>query len=407
MEKLALYGGEALKQNPFPKWPMYSEREIELLTEVVESQAWWRMTGSKVREFEEKFARLHNAQWAIAVTNGTHAIELAMAALEIGEGDEVIVPAFTFIATATAPLYANAVPVPVDVDPVTFCLDPEAFKAAITPKTKVVIPVHMAGHACDMERICQIAREHGIKIIEDASHAQGAEWDGKKIGTFGDLATFSFQNGKLMTSGEGGLLMGNDPKLREKAYLIHNVGRPDRDRVYAHLYLGTNYRMTEFQGAVLLAQLERLEKHNQVREENATRLNELLKEVPGIEPQGRNPKVSLNTHYMYMFYYDAKEFGGMDRRTFVDALIAEGVPAFVAYPPVHHTEFFTKHLFRSHLKEDYDWNHYQTPHAKRIGDTVVWLPHQTMIGSAEDIEDIYRAIVKIQKYAVQAMDNAR
>lgn len=396
MKTLAINGGSPTKTKHFPCWPMHTEREMENLKEVLESNNWWRMTGTKVEKFEKDFAKYHNAKHCICVTNGTHAIELALAALEIGAGDEVIIPAFTFISTATAPIYSDVVPVPVDVDPDTFCMAPEAFEKAITPRTKAVIPVHMAGHACDMDKICEIARKHGLKIIEDAAHAHGAEWEKRKIGTFGDVATFSFQNGKIVTCGEGGAVITNNDELYKKAYLMHGVGRPKNDRVYEHLVLGNNYRMNEFQAAILIAQLERLEELSIRRQKNAVLLNNLIKNIKGIVPQAENEKVTFNTHYMYMFYFDKNQFGGISRQQFVDALIGEGIPAFIAYPVVSKTTFFAECNFRGHIQNLIDYKSLKLPNAEKIADEVVWLPHFTLLGDEQDVAEIVQAITKIQ-----------
>lgn len=393
MSRLVKDGGKPYKTKPFPVWPYSDERELELVEEVVKSGKWWRMSGSKVDEFERKFADLHNAEYCLGVTNGTHAIELALYTLGIGSGDEVIVPAFTFISTATAVVYCNAIPVLVDVDPETFCMVPEAFERAITPRTRAVIPVHMAGHTCDMDAICKIARRHGIKVIEDAAHAHGAEYKGKRAGTFGDMSAFSFQNGKLMTCGEGGAIITNNRELYEKAYLAHGVGRPKGDRVYEHLVLGSNYRMNEFQAAVLIAQLERLEQMNKKREANADMLDKLLSEIKGITPQGRSSYSTLNPHYMYMFYYNPDFFGGLPRLEFVDCLIQEGVPAFIAYPVISETAFFKEKNFAGRI---YEYTESDLSAAKRIADNVVWLPHFTLLGDEEDIQEIAGTIKKIQ-----------
>lgn len=399
MKELAVNGGALSKTKPFPQWPFADDRELELVTEVVKSKKWWRMNGSMVEEFESKFAQMQNAKYCLGVTNGTHAIELTLAALDIGAGDEIIIPAFTFISTGTAPIYCNATPVVVDVDPGTFCMDPSAFEKAITPKTKAVIPVHMAGHACDMDAICSIAKKHNIKVIEDASHAHGAEWKGQRIGTFGDAATFSFQNGKLVTCGEGGAIITNSKELYDKVYLIHGVGRPKGDRVYAHVVLGSNYRMNEFQAAILIAQLERLEEFNKRRGDNAAVLDSLLSEIPGITPQTLDERANLNPHYMYMFYYNANEFHGLTRQDFVDLLIAEGIPAFIAYPVISDTIFFKENNFRKHI-DPISPNANKLDNAKKIADEVVWLPHQTLLGDQQDQKEIANAILKIKENAV-------
>src|SRR5438445_5818313 len=210
MSALALVGGNKAKNKAFPVWPYYDEKEERALREVLESRVWWRTPGTKTLEFEQAFAQFHGARHGIAVTNGTAALEVTMAALGIGAGDEVIVPDFTFVATASAVLFANALPVLVDVVPDSYCIDPELTEAAITPRTKAIIAVHMGGHPADLDRLGQLAQKHGLHLIEDSAHAHGSEWRGKKIGTFGKAGTFSCQSSKLMTAGEGGIIISND-----------------------------------------------------------------------------------------------------------------------------------------------------------------------------------------------------
>lgn len=397
MSKLAKDGGTPYKTKPFHKWPFSTERELELVSEVVTSGKWWRMTGSKVDEFEAGFAKLQNVKHCLGVTNGTHAIELALTTLGIGSGDEVIVPAITFISTATAVIYCNATPILVDVDPETFCMIPDAFEKAITPKTKAVIPVHMAGHSCEMDVICKIAKKHGIKVIEDAAHGHGAEWQNQRLGSFGDMSIFSFQNGKLMTCGEGGAIVTNDTELFEKAYLIHGVGRPKGDTKYAHLLLGSNYRMNEFQAAILLGQLERIEDMNRRRDKNALILDKLFADVKGITPQGRNPKATIISHYMYMFYYDKEAFGGLSRNDFIDCLIAEGIPSFVSFPVISDVEFFKNNDFYARISEYPSKTEADLSNARNIAENVVWLPHYTMLGDEQDMNEIVGAVKKIQE----------
>ena len=384
------------KTKEFPKWPISGDREIELVTKVARSGNWWRMNGTMVTEFEQKFADYHDTKFCLGVTNGTQAIELVLAALDIQTGDEVIVPAFTFISTFTAPMYGNATPVPVDVDEDTFCMLPEAFEKAITPKTKAVIPVHMAGHMCDMEKISSIAKKHNIYVIEDAAHAHGASINGKKPGLYSDAATFSFQNGKIMTCGEGGAILTNTEELYQKIYLLHGVGRPINDKIYRHVVLGTNARMNEFQAAILLAQLERLEELNKKRQDNFNYLNMLLEQIEGIIPQKMSPSITVNTHYMYMFYYDSSQFGNLSRNEFVEYLCEEGIPAFIAYPVVSDTEFYRNKAFRGHITISQNQEKYNLPNAEKIAAEVVWLPHYTLLGDHKDIEEIYSAIKKVK-----------
>lgn len=397
MAKLAINGGEQAKTKAFPKWPYSNEREIELVGEVFSSGNWWRMTGDKVKTFEHNFAALHNVKYCLGVTNGTHAIEIALTALGIKHGDEVIVPAVTFISTGSAVIYVNATPVLVDIDPETFCMIPEAFEKAITPKTKAVIPVHMAGHACDMEKICAIAKKHNIKVIEDAAHAHGGQCNGKMIGSYGDISIFSFQNGKIMTCGEGGALITNNEELYKKAYLIHGVGRPENDRVYEHSVLGSNDRMNEFSAAILIAQQERLSEMNKKRDKNALLLDSLLVNMEGIRPQGRKEYATLITHYMYMFYYDPDYFNGLSRKDFVNYLNIEGVPAFICFPVLSDTTFFKNNDFYGRIDDYKQSSTNDISNAKNVASNVVWLPHFALLGDEQDINEIAQAIKKIQE----------
>lgn len=397
MKKLAINGGNLSKTKPFPDWPRYDEREIENVLEVFQSHAWWRVTGTKVIEFEKKFAEFQGVDYCLGVTNGTHALELCLMALEIGKGDEVIVPAMTFISTGLSILECNATPVLVDVDADTYCMTPESFEAAITNKTKAVIPVHMAGHACDMAKICEIAKKHDIYVIEDAAHGHGGECDGKRIGSFGDAAIFSFQNGKLMTSGEGGALVTRHKKVYEKSYLIQDVGRPRNDKIYQHVVMGQNFRMSEFQAAILLAQIQRVDEMNILREKNAKILDGLFECVKGITPQKRNLHATLQTHYMYMFAYDSDEFGGLDRLSFTEFLESEGIPSSVCFPVLSDTEFFIENNFRGNIPFYDRSKEGDLTNARKVASSVIWLHHRTLEGDEVDLQEIVYAVLKIQK----------
>lgn len=379
----------------FPRWPILDEEERREILEVVNSGKWWRMFGSKVKQFERLFSKLHQTSHALAVTNGTHAIELALLALGVREGDEVIVPAFTFISTAQPVMRLGAVPVPVDVDAKTFCIDPSKIREAVTDRTVGIIPVHMGGHMCDMDRLTEIAEEFGLFIIEDACHAHGAEWKGKRAGSFGDASVFSFQQLKLMTAGEGGALLTNSKELYEKAFLYHNVGRPIGDKTYQHLVEGSNYRISEFQAAILIPQAKRLEAQNQLRERNARRLDEALTAIEGIVPQGRREECTIHSHYMYMFYYDAAKFGGISREKFVELLNKEGIPAYVAYTQIHETQMFKK--FLKGLGGYQFPNQLHCPVSKKISQEVVWIHHRVLLGDEDTALIIADAIRRIQQ----------
>lgn len=384
------------KTKAISSWPFSNHREKELINEVLDSGKWWRMNGNKVETFEENFAKLHQVKYCLGVTNGTHAIELALTALGIGKGDEVIVPAVTFISTGSAVICCNATPVLVDIDPDTFCMSPEAFEDAITSKTKAVIPVHMAGHSCDMVKICEIAKKYNIKIIEDVAHGHGGMCNDKMLGSYGDAAIFSFQNGKIMTCGEGGALVTNNDELYKRAFLLHGVGRPYGDKVYEHTLLGSNYRMNEFQAAILIAQMERLKEHNQIRETNARKLDSLLYSMDGIKPQGRKRYATIMTHYMYMFYYDSQFFKGLSRRDFVELLNRKGIPSFICFPVLSNTTFFKNNDFNKRIEKYSKATEKDLSVANEVAENVVWLPHFTLLGDEQNLYDIVSAIKEIQ-----------
>lgn len=404
MSELALLGGAKTKRKPFPVWPQYDDRERRALQEVLESRVWWRTPGTQTLEFEQAFARYHGARHGIAVTNGTAALEVTIAALGIGHGDEVIVPNFTFVATASAVLFANALPVLVDVDPQTHCIDPALAEAAITPRTKAIIAVHMGGHPADLDRLQELARRHKIHLVEDSSHAHGSEWKGQKIGTFGTAATFSFQSSKLMTAGEGGIIISNDDAFERQARSIHDCGRMPGEWFYSHFIYGSNYRLSEWQGAVLKVQLSRLEEQTKHRHRNGRLLDEQLGKIPGITPQKCDPRCTRNGQYAYIFEVDRKQFAGISTENFIAAMNAEGIPNQASYPPLHEMDCFTNGEYRKRLSgtqatESHAFLQQSFPYTQRAAWEAVWIPQFALLGDEEDMHDIVAAIAKIQRNA--------
>ena len=411
MSELALLGGSKAKRKPFPLWPQYDDNERRALQEVLESRVWWRTPGTKTLEFEQAFAAYHGARHGIAVTNGTAALEVTMAALGVGQGDEVILPDFTFIATASAVLFANALPVLVDVDPQSHCLDPALTEAAITRKTKAIIAVHMGGHPADLDRLQEIAKRHGIALVEDSAHAHGSEWRGRKIGTFGAAATFSFQASKLMTAGEGGMIISNDDNLERLARSVHDCGRMPGEWFYSHFIYGSNYRLSEWQGAVLNVQLGRLEEQTLHRHRSGRLLDELLGEIPGITPQICDPRCTRNGHYAYIFHVDAKQFAGISTENFIAALNAEGIPTQASYPPLHELDCFRNGEYRKRLSgsqatEPHAFLKQPFPHTQRAAWETVWIPQFALLGDEDDMNEIAEAIRKIQSNAVDIARSA-
>lgn len=411
MSELAIFGGSKAKSKPFPVWPQYDDNERRALQEVLESRVWWRTPGTKTLEFEQAFAAYHGAQHGIAVTNGTAALEVTIEALGIGPGDEVIVPNFTFIATATAVLFANALPVLVDVDPETYCLDPALTEAAITPRTKAIVAVHMGGHPSDLDRLQEIASRHGIALVEDSAHAHGSEWRGRKIGTFGAAGTFSFQASKLMTAGEGGIIISNEGAFERQARSVHDCGRMPGKWFYSHFIYGSNYRLSEWQGAILNVQLGRLEEQTLHRHHNGRLLDKLLGDIPGITPQKCDPRCTRNGQYAYIFHVDAKQFAGITTENFIAALNAEGIPTQASYPPLHELDCFRNGEYRKCLSgaqatEKHAFLQQPFPHTQRAAWETVWIPQFALLGDEEDMNEIAAAIRKIQRNGASITTNA-
>lgn len=398
---LAIAGGSPLRSAPYPEWPTADDRERELLLEVLDSRRWWATQGTKVREFEAAWGRFHGSESSVAVTNGSHTLEIALLALGVGEGDEVIVPNWTFVATVTAVLMVNAIPVVVDVDPLTGCIDPQAVLDAVGPRTRAIIPVHIAGSVADMEAIGEIARRHDLVVVEDCAHAHGSSWKGVPVGMLGDAGSYSFQSSKLMTGGEGGAIVSRRPEVLAAARSFSDCGRRPGEWFYSHYLLGGNYRMTEWQGAVLLAQLERFPEQQRTRARNADLLNRELVSIPGLEPQGRHPSCTSQGNYCYVVRVDEDRFG-LGRDALRDALIAEGIPLTMAYPPLHRLDLFADPLgLAPRIRSDRgleDLASSRFPVSERLADTTLWFTTSVLMGSEEDARDVVRAIEKVRTH---------
>ena len=401
MTNLAINGGTPAKTKPFPLWPQYDDREQKALTDVLESRNWWRTEGTRVTQFEQDYAAFHDAKHGIAITNGTHALEVAIAALGVTPGDEVIVPDSTFVATASAILFAGAMPVMVDICRDTECIDPDLVEAAITPRTKGIVPVHLGGHPADLDRLNEIANKHGLFLLEDCAHAHGSEWNGKKVGTHGIAGTFSFQSSKNMTAGEGGMIITNDDKLERDLRSVHDCGRLPGEWFYSHFAYGSNYRLSEWQGAILQVQLERLDEQSRRRDANGAILDRLLADIPGITPQARDPRCTLNGHYAYIFHFDNREFAGISTERFTAAMNAEGIRYQAPYPAVHRLDMFHNGAYKTRLTaeqagEKHAFLNADFPNSQRAATEDYWVPQYCLLGDEQDMEEIATAIKKIQ-----------
>lgn len=352
--KSALQGGKPIREKPFPAYPVIGEEEKRAVLEVLDSGQLSTFSasrqgflgGRKIRAFEGAFADYHGMAAAIAVNSATSGLHAAVAACEIGPGDEVIVPPYTFTATATAVLHHNAIPVFVDVDPVTFCLDPDRVEAAVTPRTKAIIPVHLLGHPADMDPILAVARRHGLKVIEDCAQAPGARYKGRLVGTMGDCGVFSFQETKNMAMGEGGMVITDDPGLAERVRMVRNHGEAviaGEPRKYLTSTIGWNYRMTEIEAAIGNVQLTKLNSLNQARRDLARYLLDHLPRHPGLTYPVEPAHVE-HVYHVFGMTYDESQVG-LPRARFIEALVAEGIPVGPGYPrPLYHNPLFQERL---------------------------------------------------------------
>ncbi len=399
-EKLAVDGGNPVRTSPWPSWPVFGREEEEIILDVLRSGQWWAVGGRRVPEFESAFAAMQDAKHAVAVTNGTAAIEIALRALGIGCGDEVIVPPYTFIATASSVLAVGATPVFADIEPTNLNLDPAAAEAAITERTKAIIPVHIAGCPADMDGILALAAKHHLIVIEDAAQAHAAEWRGRKVGALGDCGTFSFQASKNLNAGEGGCIVTNKEDVADKCWSVHNVGRTRSGKWYEHHVLGGNFRMTEWQAGILLAQLSRLPEQTERRTSNALRLTALLDQIPGIRTLPPDERVTRHAYHLYVFRYDSSEFGGRSRGDFLKAMGAEGVPVSAGYVPLYKEIVFQRKTagVGSWCKagRHVDYSRVACPVCEQVCDDAVWLFQTMLLGDAADMDDIASAIEKIR-----------
>jgi dTDP-4-amino-4,6-dideoxygalactose transaminase len=403
--KLAITGGKPLRKKPFTQWPFGTKAESAALEDVLAGPNWGGQPfpGKYAVAFAKKFAKAHTAKYAQCVNTGTVAIQAALKAIGIQPGDEVIAPAYTWEGTVGPVLLLNAVPVFVDVDPDTYCLDARLIEKAITPKTKAILPVHLGMRFADMDEILRIAAQHKLKVIEDCAHAHGGMWKRKGAGSMGDLGAFSFQSSKLITSGEGGAVITNNLEYMEKVQSYINAGRASVTDQFHHRIIGFNYRLGEFQAAVLCAQIDRLPKQAAVREANMKYLESRLKNTPGIGLLKPDPRITRLAPYGYVMKYFEKQVKDIPRAAFVAALQLEGVPCDgLFYEPVYKSSLFP---VDSADFPALSWGRekpldlrsmYSCPEAERAAyHEAVWFMHQLFLGTQKDVDAIADAIHKV------------
>ena len=408
MPRLAIRGGTPVRDMPFHPWPVADRSDVEAVGAAILSGDWSHVDAPNILAFEREFAELQDAAFGVACNGGTTALEIALRSAGIGPGDEVIVPTYTFAATAVAVLQVGAVPVFCDVEEDTFNIDVASAAACVTEHTAAVMPVHYGGRAADMDAVGALAKRSGLKIIEDACHGWGASWRDRGLGSLGDAAGFSFQASKNLTCGDGGFMTTNDPEIADLAGRIRRGG--DGEAPGQAVVLPNNYRMSEVQAALLRSQLRRLEEQNRVRMENADHLTQALAEIPGIAVLKRDPDVTKSSVHVYLARFLSEDFEGITRETFIEAMQAEGIPIRAGYKaPLQEYELFAKapeslpggHPFTSSAYAgSADYAAMSTPVAARLcSREVLNLFQSVFLGPRSDMDSIIEAVGKIRENA--------
>ena len=408
MKQLALHGAPATRTAPLPEWPIFDQREEDALIAAVRSGQWGRLGGTATEAAEAAFAAFNGSRHVVAVNSGQTALRLALLALDLEPGDEVILPCYTFIASAAAVVEANLVPVFADIEPGSLCLDPDAIERVATKRTRAVMPVHLGGQPAAMDPILEIAGKRGWAVVEDASHAHGSQYNGLCAGAIGTLGCFSLQASKNLNCGEGGLLATDDTALAETVAALMNNGRIPGASKYEHATLGGNYRMTEFQAAVLGVQIQRLEEQTARRDANALALNQRVGKLPGFAPQQRTPGTERNATHLWCFQMDPAQFG-VGRERILEALRAEGVPCGPGYATlVYEHPMFAEKRFGAYgasaqgYVADPEHHRANCPVSHRLAkETGAWLPQVAMLGDNTLVKQIGDAFEKVWKHRAE------
>ena len=408
--KPAILGGPKAFTGKWSGWPIIGQVEEKELLDVLKSGQWCRLGAKTTVRFEGEFQKLFGTKHALGVSSGTNALYTMLGALDIGPGDEVIIPPFTFVATYNVVVLHYALPIFVDSDLESFQIDANKIEAAITDRTKVIMPVHIGGSPADLDAILSVAGKHKIPVIEDACQAHLAEWKGKSVGLWGLAGGFSFQGSKNLNSGEGGAIITNDDNFSQKCYSFHHQGQgTDSASLEPGTGTrGTNARITEFQAGILLAQMTRLVEQAKTRSRNADYLTKMLREIPGIMPAKMYPGATKSAYHLYMFRYDKEKFAGMDRAKFLKALEGEGVTCSSGYGMMNKDKYVTDLAKNKHYLSVYgektmkDWlERLSCPQNDKLTEQAVWFYQTMLLGSRTDMEQIVEAVTKIQKNAAE------
>ncbi len=405
MSKLAISGGTPVRATPYPDWPSLDESDVEAVTAVVRGGqvGGYPEPGPRAAEFAAGFAAYQGASHGIVMANGTITMEVALKALDVGWGDEVIIPALTFAATPYAAMAAGALPVFVDVEPERWTIDPDLVEAAVTPRTRAIMPVHLGQQMADMDRIMEIARRHDLFVVEDCAHAHGQRWRDQGAGCIGDFGSFSHQSTKILTAGEGGTLTTQDERLARRAHSLIDCGRP-KDAAEQEYTFGANYRLGELACALLVNGLRRFPAQQERRAALGEHFERLAADLPGVTIKRRDPRITRWSFYRYIFEIDPEAFAGATNEQVAEALEAEGVPAEVQYPPMSRYDLFQPSLSRLPVAVEYadrlDPARMSFPVAEAAGErTAVYLNESIFRSDEAGIEDAVEAIAKVQRLA--------
>ena len=396
MATLARDGGAPVFTGEFPRWPQWGERERQNLMETLDACEWGTL-GKRVLGFADRFAEYIGAKHAIAINTGTQALELMLRGANIGRGDDVIVPPYSFAATISAVAYVGAMPVFADVDAATGCLSAYSVRDRITDRTKAILAVHVGGRPCDMDALSEVAQAHGLLLLEDAAHAHGSSWRGKRCGSLGDAAAFSFQSSKALTGGEGGMIVTSNEEIFARCWHYHNSGRAlSSDQLLGgNVLVGTNGRMAEWEAAILDAQLDRLDEQCARRQENAGWLNAEIAKIPGVSVLPADDRITCWNGYIFSFQWK----GGMSRDAFVEALRAEGIPASNGYPLLNQMGMLREAGFEKSTGRKFI-DGVQLPNAEKLAQTIIWIPGRVLLAERDAIGKVAEAISKVADSAM-------
>jgi perosamine synthetase len=402
--KLAIFGGTPVARNKvWPDWPYVDENVVEEIVKTTRSGIWCRIQSpdGTVPTFEKEFAKIYGTNTSVSTGSGTQALNTAVEALGIGPGDEIITSPYTDPGTIQSILVSRVLPVMADLDIGSFQLDPADVESKITKRTKAIMPVHIMGQPCDMQSIMDIAKRHNLRVIEDSCQAFLAEYQGKLVGTIGDLGCFSFQTSKVFCCGEGGAIVSHNDDLMNKCYTVMNHGTAKNGHT---LTIGSKYRMNEFEGAVLLGQLPGVRERHQIRNRNAKYITENLKDCPGLVPQKLYEGTTAGSFYLYTWAYKKEHFNNAPREKFLKAVAAEGISLSPYIPNGLHKEPWTEHIQTlPEYKKMYGTSRLRKfkeelylPKCDQVCDEMVMLwASGPLLGSLADMDDLINAIMKI------------